>query len=230
MSDNIFKMFSLEHIGAILALLVSLFLIKRLSQPNRLMEHLFALSLLVMEALYHVWMLRTGRWNLSYSLPLELCSISLILTILLLWTGNRRLYEFVFYVGIGGALQAILTPDLDMGFPHFRFFHFFYTHIGIIMTACYFTWIKGYTPTFKGIIKTMVALNILLPFIFIINIIFQGNYMFLIEKPVGGSLLDYLGPYPWYLLSLEVVAFLIFLILWLIFRRRGEAMSGIMTD
>lgn len=224
---NIFIMFSLAHIGAILVLLVSLFLIKRLPQQNRSVERLFALSLLVMELLYHVWMLKTGRWNLSDSLPLELCSVSLILTIVLLWTGNRRLYELVFYIGIGGALQAIVTPDLDMDFPHFRFFHFFYTHIGIILTACYFTWIKGYKPTFKGIIQSMIVLNLLLPFIYIVNVVFQGNYMFLIEKPVGGSLLDYLGPYPWYLLSLEVVAFFIFLILWLVFRRKRNAQSGL---
>ena len=78
---------------------------------------------------------------------------------------------------------------------------------------------KGYRPTFKGVLKTMIILNLLLPLIFAVNVFFQGNYMFLREKPYNGSLLDYLGPYPWYILSLEGVAFFIFVCLWLLFRK-----------
>ncbi|WP_391204072.1 TIGR02206 family membrane protein [Psychrobacillus sp. L4] len=211
-------------IGVLCFFIILLLIIKKrwsISQKKvLLMERLFALSLLIMEILYHVWLYQTGRWNWVSSLPLELCSISLILTIILLWTGNRHIYEFVFYAGIGGALQAVATPVLDLSFPHFRYFHFFHTHFGIILTALYFTWVKGYLPTFKGIIKTMVALNILLPCIFVLNIILHGNYMFLLKKPANGSILDFLGPYPWYILSLELFAFLIFICLWLIFRKK----------
>jgi hypothetical integral membrane protein (TIGR02206 family) len=224
-----FEMFSTVHLMAVAMLvfiILLLFISKRkLSiQPNNLViERIFAVSLLTIDVLYHVWLINTGRWNISDSLPLELCSISLLVTIILLWTGNKYLIDFVFFAGIGGAIQAIATPDLDLSFPHFRFFHFFYTHIGIIVTAIYFTWIKGYRPTFKGIIKTMIALNILLPIIFIVNTFSDGNYMFLKMKPMNGSLLDFLGPYPWYILSLEAVAFFIFILLWLLFRKRGNS-------
>jgi len=176
-----------------------------------------------MDILYYVWLFQTERWNWSNSLPLELCSISLAMTIVLLWTGNKHVYDFVFFAGIGGALQAIATPVLDLSFPHFRYFHFFYTHIGIVATALYFTWKKGYRPTFKGIIKTMVALNVLLPIVFAINHALQGNYMFLRTKPASGSILDFLGPYPWYIVSLEIVTFIIFVCLWLLFRKKSAA-------
>ncbi|MEK4715006.1 YwaF family protein [Sporosarcina sp. FSL K6-5500] len=221
-SEPSFLLFSMEHVAAIGVLCLSillLFILRRRWSVSSKYERLFALTLLVMEVLYHVGMIVTGRWGLSDSLPLELCSISLLVAIVLLWTGNRHLYDFIFFAGIGGALQAMATPVLDVGFPHFRYFHFFYTHIGIIITALYFTWMKGYRPTFIGIIKTMIILNLLLPLIFAVNVFFQGNYMFLREKPVNGSLLDYLGPYPWYILALEGVAFLIFVCLWLLFRK-----------
>lgn len=225
-----FVMFGAAHMAAIgvLCLLVFLLFISRGKWSNhdrnmQLIERLFAVSLLIIELCYHIWMITTDRWNLGDSLPLELCSISLLITIYLLWTGNKHLYSFVFFAGIGGAIQAVVTPVLDVGFPHFRYFHFFYTHIGIIVTAFYFTWIKGYRPTFKGIIETMVVLNVLLPLVFVANSLFQGNYMFLRMKPSGGSLLDYLGPYPWYILALEGVTFLIFVCLWLLFRKSNRA-------
>lgn len=221
-----FVMFGTAHIAAIgvLCLLVLLLFISRRKRSNhgkhmQLIERLFAVSLLIMEFFYHAWMITTDRWSLSDSLPLELCSVSLLVTIVLLWTGNKNLYFFVFFAGIGGAIQAVGTPVLDVGFPHFRYFHFFYTHIGIILTALYFTWIRGYRPTFKGIVKTMIALNLLLPLVFFVNFLFEGNYMFLRIKPTNASLLDLLGPYPWYILSLEAVAFIIFVCFWLAFRK-----------
>ncbi len=227
-----FFIFSTAHIAAIIIGFVIIFILfltrKKWCSLRKYeqVEKLYALSLLIMELLYQTWMWKTERWDVSYSLPLELCSISLILTIVLLWTGSRHLYDFVFYAGIGGALQAIMTPDLELSFPHFRYFHFFYTHFGIILTACYFTWYKGYRPTFIGIVKTMILLNLILPIVFLVNWLFRGNYMFLRAKPTGGSLLDYLGPYPWYLLSLEFVAFLIFLLLWSIFRNSEMEKRG----
>lgn len=227
--EPVFTMFSSAHIVAVIGLVILIILLyvfrnKATIEVGKMkgFERFFAITLLAMDILYYVWLYQTERWNWSHSLPLELCSISLIAAILLLWTGNKHLYEFVFYAGIGGAIQAIATPVLDVGYPHFRFFHFFYTHVGIVLTALYFTWYKGYRPTFKGIVKTMIVLNILLPIVFVMNLVVDGNYMFLQRKPVNGSLLDYLGPYPWYIITLELVSFLVFLILWLIFRDKSE--------
>lgn len=221
-----FSLFSTSHISAIFILCVSVAILWYMKNQLKVVRNVgvieksFAITLVIADMGYYLWLIFTDRWNIQDSLPLELCSISLVLAVILLWTGNRHLYDIVFYAGIGGALQAIITPVLDIDFPHFRYFHFFFTHIGIIVTAMYFTWVKDYRPTFKGILKTMLILNLLLPGIFIINRLTEGNYMFLQRKPTNGSLLDFLGPYPWYILSLEGVAFLTFSILWLIFRKR----------
>lgn len=224
---NTFVLFSSEHKAAISVLffcLLILFLLKRvLIRPFNnilLFERAFAVSLLAMEVAYHLVLVQEKAWSLSESLPLHLCSLTLFCSIILLWTGNKRFYDFVFFAGMGGALQAVLTPSILVNFPDFKFIQFFYVHIGIILTAFYILWVKGYKPTFKGIIQTMIVLNILFPFIFAINILIQGNYMFLRMKPINGSLLDLLGPHPWYILSMEVVAFTLFLITWLIFRKR----------
>lgn len=227
-TNSQFVMFSFVHFSALILIVCSISLLywqrKRLQMnvpKQKKAERSFALVLLAMDITYHLWLASTGRWGLDDALPLELCSISLFVSIVLLLTGNRHLVDFVIYAGIGGALQALATPVLDMDFPHFRFFHFFFTHAGIILTGLYFIWVKGYEPTFKGVLKTMLILNVLLPFIIGINWLVGGNYMFLRMKPQNGSLLDFLGPYPWYILSLEAVAFSIFTVIWLLLRKKG---------
>lgn len=221
-----FHRFGLDHLLALficLLLIIGLYILQKNSylkcDYKRPYEKIFAGSLLVIEVSKYIWEWKNGLWETSNSLPLELCTISLYAAILLLWTNHKKYYPFVLFAGIGGAIQALLTPDLDYGFPHFRFFHFFYLHIAIILTALYFTWIKDLRPTFKKLLETMVLLNIIAVIVFMIDQKWQANYMFLLEKPAGGSLLDFLGPYPYYIVSLEGIAFMIFVFIWLLFKK-----------
>lgn len=229
MQTNEFTMFSATHISVIIIfiILVGCLYACRHRLRDRVtnlrgVERSFAIILLTLEIGFHLWMAGTGRWRLQDSIPVELCSISLLATIILLWTGKRSIANFVIFAGIAGALQALITPVLDLNFPHFRFFHFFVTHMGIILTGLYFVWVRGYSPTLRGVFQAFLMLNILLPFILFINKRVEGNYMFLSRKPVNGSLLDYLGPYPCYIASLEAVALGMFLIIWLLLREKHK--------
>ncbi|WP_066049187.1 YwaF family protein [Robertmurraya korlensis] len=174
--------------------------------------------LLVLESLYHWWLMKGEQWDLSFTLPLQLCSISLLLSLLLLLTKNEFIFQLVYYLGLSGAVQALLTPELFVGFPHFRFFQFFVTHMMIIWVAVYFLFVKSYRPTFKGLWQAFFCLNGIALFVFFINHWVDGNYMFLAGKPVNPTLLDYLGPYPYYILSLEGIALFLFTMLFLPFK------------
>ncbi|MBD8068916.1 TIGR02206 family membrane protein [Bacillus sp. PS06] len=217
-----FQLFSLSHIVMLLLLVstvVAFYLLRNSisGSGRRIIRYFLAGLLLVSELTLYIWYSYTGVWNPVDSLPFQLCSISLMLSIVMLFTRNFLLFEVTLFLGVGGALQAMITPELAYDFPHYRYFHFFLAHIAIILASLYMIWFEGYRPTMKSVWKAFGALNVLAVFVFIVNKWTGGNYMFLSRKPTNPSLIDLLGPYPWYLLSLEVAALGIFCLIYLPF-------------
>lgn len=219
-----FVMFSTSHwisLFVFVFLMIGLYRFRLQIQSNLFIKHsvryLLLAALVIPEAALNIWYVVTDIWDVQTSLPLELCSITLILAIIMLITRNRLLYQIVFFAGIMGALQALITPNLGYPFPHFRFLHFFIAHMAIILAALYMTWIEKYRPTWKSIGITMIFLNVLLVGVGGINYLLDSNYMFLMHKPDTASLLDVLGPHPFYLLVEEGVALVLFVLMYTIF-------------
>jgi hypothetical integral membrane protein (TIGR02206 family) len=73
----------------------------------------------------------------------------------------------------------------------------------------------------------MIAINVLMLIVTAINYWLGSNYMFTLRKPATASLFDSMGPWPWYLLSAELLAVILFSLLYLPFaladRRQANA-------
>ncbi|OLN24263.1 hypothetical protein BTO30_00195 [Domibacillus antri] len=225
-----FNMFSVSHFSVLVLLAVivcGLYIYRdRLNSSRfRQAEIGTAVFLLAIEVLYHIWLFTNGSWRIRHALPLELCSISLYLAVVLLISGKKNAYDILLFTGLLGASQALFTPYLHYDFPHFRFFHFFAVHLLVFCIPLYFTWVKGFRPTIDSVFKTMIFLNVLMPFVMIVNKFTGGNYLFLSHKPESASLLDLLGPHPWYIVSLELLAFSLSLVIWLLLRKREKNTS-----
>jgi len=223
---NQFSSFSDEHLMMITIFFLGCFLLYFFRhfflRHEKAMRIFFFTSLLLFEIGYNAWLIMSERWNLAYSLPLQLCTISTYLCFILLIKNRYGVFEIVYFTGIGGALQAILTPELFFNYPHFRFIQFFATHSLIIWTCLFYVFSMKYRPTLKSIGKTFIFLNVLSLFVFFVNKWTEGNYMFLAHKPTNASLIDFLGPYPWYIVSLEMVCFVVFFILYVPFLFRKK--------
>lgn len=160
----------------------------------------------------YVWYSATGNWGI-HALPLQLCSITLWLSVAMLLTRSRKVYEIAFFLGVLGASQALATPNLDVTFPQFRYFHFFIAHAAIIGAGVYMTAVAGFRPDFRSSLRAWGWLNALAIPAAAANALTEENFMFLARKPDTASLLDTLAPWPWYILQLEVVAFALCLLL-----------------
>lgn len=151
-------------------------------------------------------------------LPLNLCSILIWLSGLMLLTRDRRIYEFAYFLGIGGAVQYLATPDLgSYGFPHFRFFQAYLSH-GLLLTAPVFmTVVEGLRPTWRSLLRVVIGANIYMIPIFFLNRAIGSNFLMLNAKPGTGSLLDILPAWPAYIPYMELIGLGTCLLLYLPF-------------
>jgi hypothetical integral membrane protein (TIGR02206 family) len=132
-----------------------------------------------------------------------------------LWTGNRRWLEVAYFWGIGGTLQAIITPNLRFGFPDLRFISFFVAHSGIIIGIVFLMLIYGFRPRAIGVVRTFLWTELYFVVAFTTDLLTGENYGFLLHKPEAASLLNFLsGSRPLYLLEFHALAFLFFCVLY----------------
>lgn len=179
---------------------------------------LIASIMLVNEFAWHAWNLGTGAWSIRENLPLHLCGISIWTMIYMLFTRDYRLYPIIFFIGLGGAAQAIITPSAgEYGLPHFRAFQTLISHGMLVIAVVFLATKEDQRPTWPWLWKTMLVLNVYLAVVTAINFALGSNYMFTVQKPDTASLFDVMGPWPWYLLTAEVLAVILFALLYLPF-------------
>ncbi len=156
-------------------------------------------------------------------LPLHICSVMVWASAYMLVTKNYSIYEMGYFLGIGGATQALLTPDASgYGFPHYRAFQTFIAHGLLVAIPIYMTLVEGFRPTLASFKKVFIWTNIYVFFVFFLNLAIGSNYLFIAHKPEFPTLLDILAPWPWYIFQLEAIGFAIFLLLYLPFFFRDQ--------
>ena len=179
---------------------------------------IMALVLWGNEIAWHWWNYSVGMWTVQTMLPLQVCSILVWLGAWMLVTKSYRIYEFMYFMGIGGAIQALATPDLGVyGYPHFRFFQTFISHGLIVTAAIYMTTVEGFRPTLKSMLRVAIGMNLYMIPIYFLNNYLGSNYLMINHKPPTASLLDLLPEWPIYILYMEGLGIVTFLILYIPF-------------
>jgi hypothetical integral membrane protein (TIGR02206 family) len=181
-----------------------------------------ALAVLILAAYLaeNVAIVVRGTWSLERSLPLQLTDAVTIVSALALWTPRPLLFELAYFWALTASLQAVLTPNLDSAFPSLFFFTYFATHCGAVVAAVFLAWGRGLVPRRRAVRRVFVATAAFATGAGLVDLLTGGNYMFLREKPETASLLDLMGPWPWYILSGAVLATTMFAVLDVPFRGR----------
>jgi hypothetical integral membrane protein (TIGR02206 family) len=154
-------------------------------------------------------------------LPLDLCDVSVWLTILVLLTRSAGLFDVVYYWAMAGATMSLLTPNLREPSMAMQV-QYFADHGLIVAATLYLVWSGEARPRPGSIMRSMIALNAFAAFAGAFNWVYKTNYMYLCVKPEADTLLSICGPWPWYILSGEGVAAALFLLLYLPFRHGNK--------
>ncbi len=173
-----------------------------------------------------------GWLDASNSLPLQLCDAAAIFGIFALLKRWPLMCELLYFWGLAGTLQGLITPALDVNWPHPRYIAFFLLHGGVVAAALQVVIGRGIVPR-PGAVRRAIGWLIVYGAVagaadWIIVHAFHDdvNYGFLCAKPPTASLLDALGPWPWYLAGLFAVAVIFFSLLNLPFVIRRRVRTG----
>jgi hypothetical integral membrane protein (TIGR02206 family) len=185
----------------------------------------FGYSLFLNYFAYVIYRITWGYWEMRYDLPMELCNWSGFVTSIALITRNRFFAELSYFWVMTGSINAVITPDLDVDFPHLYFFIFFIGHAGLIIACCYAVFGLRLYPRKGAVARVFGISQIYLIAAFLIDLAVGGNYGYLMKKPIAGSFMDYLGDWPYYILNLQIVSLFLFMIAYLpfYFRNSNEA-------
>ncbi len=143
-----------------------------------------------------------GDFSGDNALPCHFCDVAAVSGGIALWTRHRLACEMIYFFGLAGTLQGLLTPNLKADFPDLRFFAFFMTHAGVVVAAIHVVTSMGCPPRI-GAVPRMVAITLgYAALAGVVNKLAGTNYGFLCHKPESASLMDHLGMWPWYIASL----------------------------
>jgi hypothetical integral membrane protein (TIGR02206 family) len=217
-TEHPFQPYGLPHLTVIsltISLPFALAAISRCARSPRIERTIVAFisTVLVLNYVAYIIFVRShGIETWRQMLPLQLCDWGMVVVIVAMWTGNQRWFEVAYFWGIGGTLQAVLTPNLRFGFPDWRFISFFTSHSGIIIGVVFLMLTRRYRPYPMSVVRTFIWSE----FYFVVTMIADEltgfNYGFLRHKPEAFSILSFLSDSrPLYLLQMHGVALLFFL-------------------
>ncbi len=184
-----------------------------------------AVALLVNETIWHLWVWQYVGWTPQTMLPLHVCSVLVWVSAYGLLTRNPTIYEFMYFMGIAGPLQAIITPNAGQyGLPHYRALQTLTAHGLLVIGALYLTVVEGMRPTWHSVRRVILGTLGYLAAVTVVNVLIGSNFAWTMGKPPVVSLLDTLGPWPWYLLPMILLGVvnvvLLYLPFWWLDRRR----------
>src|SRR6202163_1316134 len=185
---------------------------------ERIIARLLAVTLAVNYLGYEIYLGLTVGLRWQKALPFQLCDWAMVAILVALLTGRERWLEVAYFWGIGGTLQAILTPDLKYAFPDIRFLTFFIAHSGIVVGIAFVMILRGFRPHFGSVWRTFAWSELYFVMTIVVDVLTGVNYGYLLHKPEAASLLSLLSDSrPLYLLQMHALALVFFIVLYLPF-------------
>ncbi|MEO0339395.1 MAG: TIGR02206 family membrane protein, partial [Bacteroidota bacterium] len=159
-----------------------------------------------------------GGFNYKTDLPIDICNLLALSLPFVFWKPSLQRFELFVYWVFLGTFVALLTPHLVNGFPNYTFFKYWIVHGGLVLFFVYLSVVFEYVPSRKSIFRSFLGLQVYFIFAVFINLALGSNYVYLLGKPPTVSPLDWFGPWPFYILIVDLIGLIIFVLIWKAFQ------------
>jgi hypothetical integral membrane protein (TIGR02206 family) len=199
---------------------------RRTSDPDDRLGTAFAVVLLLVTIPLQVVYFTPGYWDLDTTLPIQLCDLASLVSAYALWTHRWWAAGLIYYWGLTLTIQAILTPSLTSAPGNPVFWLYWGMHLGTVWAAVYLTWGRGLRPDWRSYRVAVTVTTCWAAAVYCFNLVADTNYGFLNRKPSTASILDLLGPWPWYVAAEVVIVWSVWALMtwpWVRALRRSAA-------
>lgn len=216
--ESEFQSFSAEHLTTLLAFgMITYVAIRKgkvAEEPVKsnigLMIAGLAFSTLLIDAIVKM---AYGTFDILVDLPFFMCDLVAMILPFVILSENRKWIGILYFWALAGTMQALITPDVEAGFPSFHFFRYFIGHASIIIAVLYTVIVKRIRIGWHDFLNAIIYAQGYLVAVHMINQILSSNYGYTMQKPPGPSILDLMGPWPWYILWGEFLMVFLYLLL-----------------
>jgi hypothetical integral membrane protein (TIGR02206 family) len=211
------------RLGIVSAVLAAAAILARLARDRpaaaRRIQLGLAAAIAVNELAWYGYVVGQGWVRPPHGLPLDLCDVVLWLAVWALVRPTPWVRDAVWYLGVAGSGMAVLTPDIAAPLSSYPAAVFFLAHGMVVVAALFLVWSGAHRPRPGSWWRVFLWANAYAAAVGAFDAAFGTNYMYLCEKPRSATLLDWLGPWPWYVVAAEPVALLLLGLLYLPFAR-----------
>ncbi|NNE27370.1 MAG: TIGR02206 family membrane protein [Saprospiraceae bacterium] len=158
-----------------------------------------------------------GDFNIQEDLPLHICRFVALAAPFVIYKKNKFWMGIFYFWILAGTLNANITPDVEYNFPHWTYFSYWLEHSFLVILPLYYVLVLRVNIVIKDLKNAFWMANAFLIMTLIVNWLIGSNYMYSRQKPPVASLLDVLGPWPIYLITGQLLAGVLFFIVYLPF-------------
>ncbi|MBI1189471.1 MAG: TIGR02206 family membrane protein [Tepidisphaera sp.] len=219
-----FKPFGPMHAVVLLAFILltggSILLARRHARTPRERTLRRVLSILVwITALANlVWYALPMNFSWDKALPLQMCDIAVFCAAITLGPAWRPCRNLLFFWGLLLSSQGLITPVLEVGPAHMRFWLFWSLHFAIVGVALYDVFALGFRPRLTDLRFAFIANFIYAALVLAIDIPYKLNYGYIgPSKPNAPTIIDSLGPWPLRILWMFLIVMTLQALAWACF-------------
>lgn len=128
---------------------------KRIRQlnENALVFKIIGIILILNGVAFYLWIWINGG---THVLPLTYCPLSGIITGIVLLTGNKFFYPYVFFTGAAGSILGLFFANsLIFGPSYFRFYTYYISHSAPLLFTVYLIAVRIQIPNFRETLRAI---------------------------------------------------------------------------